>query len=184
MHKVEMIHRKMEMTAEKNAKLTGTDGNHHLTVEVDNDQWYEFNAEYYKLREMEYYAMYKIPEFVKLREHMHALKATTEMKKIQGHWKGVTQDSQHQTVVKHQGELLVAFLKCIHMSDEDKAWVDPHKSPVMFEVWHMVYLYFVAVGEGNLEPALDFMIDGKYDDKFVNHVQPDFGRPSEELYLF
>merc|ERR1711907_208455 len=184
MHKVQMAHHKMEMTAQKNAKVWGTDGDHHMTVDIDNDQWYEFNAEYYKLREMEYYAMYKIPEFVKLREHMHAVKATAEMKKIQGHWKGVTSQDQHQVVVKHQANLLIEFLKCIHMSEEDKKWVDPHYSPVMFEVWHMVYLYFVAVGKGDLEPALDFMIDGKYDEKFVKEVDPKFGKPEENLYLF
>merc|ERR1711924_476951 len=32
----------------------------------------------------------------------------------------------------------------------------------------MVYLYFVAMGHGNLQPMLDFIIDGKYDDKYVN----------------
>lgn len=179
-----MAHHKMEMAAQKKAKVWGTDGNHHMTVDIDNDQWYEFNAEYYKLREMEYYAMYKIPEFVKLREHMHALKETAEMKKVQGHWKGVTQNEQHQTVVKHQATLLIEALKCIHMTEEDKKWIDPHYSPVMFEVWHMVYLYFVAVGHGDLEPALDFIVDGKYDEHFVKEVDPQFGKPTENLYLF
>merc|ERR1712178_137309 len=43
--KVEMAHHKMEMTAQKKAKVWGTDGDHHMMVDIDNDQWYEFNAE-------------------------------------------------------------------------------------------------------------------------------------------
>ena len=184
MKKVEMAHKKMEMDAHKNAHVWGTDGDHHMTVDVDNDLWYEFNAEYYKLREMEYYAMYKIPEIVGFRNHLHAVKATKEWAQIAEHWHMLSQVDQHKSVVKHQATLLVEALKTVHMTDADKKWVDPHYSPVMFDVWHMVYLYFVAVGKGDLEPMLNFLIDGKYDDKFVNHVKPEFGRPEENLYLF
>ena len=55
------------------------------------------------------------------------------------------------------------WLKTIHMTKEDQKWVDPHYSPIMFEAWHMLYLYFGAVGKGDLNPMLDFIIDGKYD---------------------
>jgi len=77
----------------------------------------------------------------------------------------------------------MAALKCIHLTEADKAWLSPKKVPVVFEAFHALYLYFVAVGKGDLEPMLDFMIDGKYDEKFVKHVQPDFGAP-ETLYLY
>jgi hypothetical protein len=53
----------------------------------------------------------------------------------------------------------------------------------MFETWHAIYLYFVAVGKGNIEPLLDFVIDGKYDEKFVKEVKPDFG-VEQNLFLF
>jgi hypothetical protein len=33
----------------------------------------------------------------------------------------------------------------------------------MFDVWHALYITFVAFGEGDLNPMLDFIIDGKYD---------------------
>merc|ERR1719329_1941290 len=137
----------MQMNAEKSTKVWGSQNNHHMTVDIDNDEWYAFNAEYYKLREMEYYAMYKIPEVAQ----------------IKGHWKYVTQQEQHQVVVKHQAKLLIEMLKVVHMTEEDKKWIDPKYSPVMFEVWHAIYLYFVAVGHGDIQPMLDFMIDGKYD---------------------
>ena len=146
--------------------------------------WYEFNAEYYKLREMEYYAMYKIPEVVGFRKHLHEVRGTDEWETIEGHWGTIAKGEQHQVVVKHQGKLLMEALKTVHMTEKDQKWVDPHYSPVMFDLWHMVYLYFVAVGKGDLEPMLDFIIDGKYDEKFVKHVDPKFGRPEENLYLF
>jgi len=78
---------------------------------------------------------------------------------------------------------LEAF-KTVHMTDANAKWVDPHYSPIMFEVWHMIYLYFVAVGKGDLEPMLDFMIDGKYNKEFSNKIKADFRRPEENLYLF
>ena len=87
--------------------------------------------------------------------------------------------------MKHQATLLLEALKTMHMSEQDKKWVDPSHSPVMFDVWHMVYLYFNAVGKGDLDPMLNFIIDGEYDQDFVDHVQPDFKRPDmEDMYLF
>ena len=57
----------------------------------------------------------------------------------------------------------------------------------MFDVWHMIYAYFMAVGKGDLEPLLDWMIDGEYDDDFVKAVKPQFPAPEnypKDLYLF
>jgi len=64
----------------------------------------------------------------------------------------------------------MAAIKCLHMTEEDKMWLSSKKSPVVFEAFHALYLYFTAMALGDLEPMLDFMIDGKYDDKFVEHV--------------
>lgn len=74
-------------------------------------------------------------------------------------------------------------LKTVHMTEADKKWVDPHHSPVMFEVWHMVYLYFNAIN-GHVGPMIEFIVNGRYDRTFVDHVKPDFGRPDEDLFLF
>jgi len=61
-------------------------------------------------------------------------------------------------------------LKTVHMTDVDAKWVDPKNSPVMFDVWHMIYLYFNAVGKGDLNPMLDYIIEGKYDPDFVYKI--------------
>jgi len=70
------------------------------------------------------------------------------------------------------------------MTKEDEMWLDPKHVPVMFETWHMIYLYFVAVGHGDLDPMLDFIIDGKYDEHFVHEVDPQFGAFGDDLMLF
>jgi len=57
----------------------------------------------------------------------------------------------------------MAAIKCLHMTEEDKMWLSPKKSPVVFEAFHALFLYFTAMAHGDLEPMLDFMIDGKYD---------------------
>ena len=118
---------------------------------------------------------------------MTAVRHTDEMGDMQEHWHEITQGAQHQTVVKHQGKLIVAAVKVLHGDDEAEAWMDPAHSPVMFDAWHVVYLYVVAMGKGDLEPMLDFMIDGKYADEYVHHVNPKFDSPKnypEDLYLF
>ena len=184
MHKVEMAHRKLEMGAERNSRMVGQEPHQRLHINIDDDQWVIFNKEYYKLREMEYYAMYKIPEVVGLRKHVSAVRHTAEFGKIQAHWAKITQQSQHQVVVHHQAELVKAAAETVHMQEGQEDWLSPRKAPVMFEAWHMVYLYFVAMGKGDLNPMLDFIIDGKYDEGFVHHVDPDFGDPREDMYLF
>jgi len=50
-----------------------------LRLDVDDDQWYEYNKEYYKLRELQYKAMYKIPGIANLRERLTKLRKTSEM---------------------------------------------------------------------------------------------------------
>ena len=181
--KVAQAYMKLEQHTAQNTQVMGTEPNQTAVVDVNNEEWIIFNKEYYKLREMEYYAMYKIPEIVKFRALVTDVRHTTEMKVMTQHWTQVTQGQQHQVVVAHQAKLIIEALKCIHMTKEEEAWISPQKAPVMFETWHALYLYFVAVGKGNIEPLLDFVIDGKYDDKFVKEVKPDFG-PEQNLFLF
>jgi len=116
---------------------------------------------------MEYYAAHKIPEVVAFRGKVSALRKTYEMQAMQKHWAEVTQQKQHQVVAYHSVDLIMAAAKTLHMTKKDAEWMSPQKSPVMFDVWHAVYVYFVAMGRGDLNPMLDFIIDGKYDEEFV-----------------
>jgi hypothetical protein len=184
-HRVMKAHHILEKTMKK--KVTGKNPHHKGTITVNDDAWIHFNKEYYKLREMEYYAGYKIPEMVALRAKIRALVETDEMDTLQDHWHTVTQTDQHQLVVKHEAELVMAIHKAIHLSKEDEKWLSPSHSPVMFDAWHIVYCYFKAVADGDMEPLFDFMIDGKYADEYVEHVDPKFPAPENyphDLYLF
>jgi len=102
MQKVEIAHMKLQKYTESNLKLSGKAPNGTAIVDVDNKLWFEFNKEYYKLREMEYYAMYKIPEIVKFRTMVTDVRHTPEMSKMTDHFADVTQQHQHQVVVHHQ----------------------------------------------------------------------------------
>merc|ERR1712032_1451656 len=182
-HRVMKAHHILEKTMKK--KVVGKNPHHKGTITVNDDAWIQFNKEYYKLREMEYYAYYKQYTIVKLRKLVRAIVETDEMEVLEDHWKTVTQQKQHQIVVKHEAELVMAIHKAIHL--EDEKWLDPSHSPVMFDAWHIIYCYFKAVGDGDLEPLLDFMIDGKYADEYVEHVDPKFPAPENyphDLYLF
>jgi len=74
--KVEHAHMMLKRSTHANSKWSGKQPNARLNVNVDQDEWVHFNTEYYKLREMEYYAMYKIPEVVTLRKKVSAVRET------------------------------------------------------------------------------------------------------------
>jgi len=182
MHKVQAAHMKLKMMSKKTSTMTGTEPNQTLHINIDNDQWVVFNKEYYKLRAMEYMIQHKLPEMVAIRKHVHEVIDNDEFEAIEDHWKQVTQQQQHQVVVHHQWKLFEAAIGVLHMEEADKKWMDPANSPVMFDAWHMVHVYFMAVAKGDLEPMLDWMVDGEYDDDFVKQVNPHFEVPT--LYLF
>merc|ERR1712222_191396 len=96
-HRVMKAHHILEKTMKK--KVVGKNPHHKGTITVNDDAWIHFNKEHYKLREMEYYAGYKIPEMVALRAKIRALVETDEMDTLQDHWHTVTQTDQHQLVV-------------------------------------------------------------------------------------
>merc|ERR1719502_1849219 len=66
--KVAKAHQNLVKTTKM--EVTGKCPHDKAVIDVDNDAWVEFNMEYYKLREMQYYAGYKIPEVVGLRKHV------------------------------------------------------------------------------------------------------------------
>merc|ERR1712147_429085 len=114
-HRVMKAHHILEKTMKK--KVTGKNPHHKGTITVNDDAWIHFNKEYYKLREMDYYAGYKIKEVVALRMHMKAVRKSDEMHAIEKHWMVITKQPQHQTVVHPQGELVMAAAKALHLFD-------------------------------------------------------------------
>merc|ERR1711957_41105 len=159
--KLEMAHMKLQRSTQQNMKVTGENPLHRAQINVDNDEWIAFNKEYYKLREMEYYIQYKVQEVVAVRKSVKDLVDTDEFETMEDHWETVTDRKQHQVVVAHQGALVKAAVQCLHLTKEDEKWMDPAHSPVM--------------------------IDGEYDDDFVDAVKPKFPAPEnypDNLYLF
>ena len=111
--------------------------------------------------------MHEIPELVMLRSKVTGVIKTAEFMEIKDDWKKKTMTVKHQNIVKSQAELLLQMVKAIHITEADKKYVDPKKnSPVVYDVMHAIYMYFKAVGDGDLEPMLDFMINGEYDKHF------------------
>jgi len=147
-------------------------GIHEIDFEVDDRNWREYNHEYYKLKEIEYKGMHEIPELIMLRSKVTGVVKTAEFMEIKNDWKEVTMMDSHKNVVKHQAELLLQMVKAFHITEADKKLVSPQNSPVVYDVMHAIYIYFKAVGDGDLEPMLDFMIDGKYADAFKKEVGP------------
>jgi hypothetical protein len=58
--------------------------------------------EYYKLKLLQYKAMYELPEFVKLRQLMRAVVETNAWTQLEKDWKVITKNKYHQIVAKRQ----------------------------------------------------------------------------------
>jgi hypothetical protein len=89
------------MSTYENSKNYGQSPHQRTIINVNNDDWYAFNKEYYKLREMEYYIGYKVPEVVALRGKVRALVETEDFEIIEQHWHVITEQDEHQVVVHH-----------------------------------------------------------------------------------
>lgn len=50
---------------------------------------------------------------------------------------------------------------------------DPKCSPPVYDAFHFIYIYFKAVAEGDVDPLLDFISDGKFHDDFAKTVKFD-----------
>jgi hypothetical protein len=89
---------------------------------------------------------------------------------------------QHQVVVHHQHEFIEAVVKALHMTKEDEKWLDPSYSPVMYDVWHMIYVYFIVVEKGELRPLTDTILYGGGDDFSQKHRSPGPMFPNRERF--
>ena len=94
--------------------------------------------------------MHEIPELVMLRSKVTGVIKTAEFMEIKDDWKKTTKDKLHQYVVKEQADLLLQMVKAFHITEADKKYVDPKNSPVVYDVMHAIYMYFKAVGNGDL----------------------------------
>jgi hypothetical protein len=59
-------------------------------VEVDDKLWHDYNEQWFKVRQLNFEAA-QFTEVKKLRVKVTAVRNTDEMKKLQEHWKKVTQ---------------------------------------------------------------------------------------------
>jgi len=46
-----------------------------------------------------------------------------------------------------------------------------------------MFIYFKAMKDGDIEPIVNFLIDGEYDTDYTQAVQPDFWGTEQRLYL-
>jgi hypothetical protein len=94
---MKVIHAKFALATTKASNVKG------VTVRDFNNQlWVNFNKEYYKLKLLQYKAMYELPEFVKLRQLMRAVVETNAWTQLEKDWKVITKNKYHQIVAKRQ----------------------------------------------------------------------------------
>ena len=178
LQKQKVINAKSEMQRAKKNNKNGV-----ISREFDNKAWYKLNIEYYKLKQLQYRGMYKIDAFKNLRNRVRAIVNTKEWQKLEDDWLSVTKDEQHQAVVDKQMELFTTALKTLKVSDKDKKWVDLRKSPILFETFHAMFVYFKAMKHGDLDPLVNFLVDGAYDPDYVQAVRPEFWEPKMMLVV-
>lgn len=95
---------------------------------------------------------------------------------------------RHQEFATDMERLSIELGKIAKFKHDDREWIDPKNSPIMYDVLHFVYVYFLAVKDGNLEPMLDFLINGEYEEHYVKEVEEGYYEEDvpldQDLYLF
>lgn len=72
-------------------------------------------------------------------------------------------------------------MNCLHFDANDDQWVNPKYSPIVYSGFYTLFVYFKAVGEGDFQPLIDFLVEGKISEDFENHVKSEFGRPPKDV---
>lgn len=118
-----------------------------------------------------------------LRDSAKDVVATPQWKKIEADWKMLTESAMHQTMVNDQVKLVAHLMECLHFEGKDDEWMNPKYSPVVHDTLYVLFIYFRAIGNGDLKPMLDFVIDGKIEPEFEDHLKPEYGAPPKEKLI-
>lgn len=108
---------------------------------------------------------------------MQSLRRTHEAKHLIADWKEFTHDKDYQLLMSQEAQLILQTLNLLQIEEKDRILTDPSCSPAVYDAFHFIYIYFKAVAEGEMEPLLDFITEGKFHDDFVGTVKFD-----EECY--
>jgi len=91
----------------------------------------------------------------------------------------------HQTMVNDQVKLVAHLMECLHFEGKEDEWMNPKYSAVVHDTFYALFMYFRAIGNGDLKPMLDFVLDGKIEPEFEDHLKPelDDGAPPKEKLI-
>ena len=140
-------------------RISGGPRNSVQTIDIDNELWFKFNKAYASVKQTEYAAMKNVPELVKLRSLASKLRSTSEMAKVTSDWTDITQESEHQALVKEQAQLVKAYFEWLEFHGDQ--WKGK-RAQITQDVLKVLNLYFLAVADGDLDPLFNYVIDGEY----------------------
>lgn len=86
--------------------------------------------------------MYKVPAIVNLRKLVRDVRDSSQWKKIEKDFKYLVKTDRHKEMVKMQVDTFNKAAKFMKMSEDDAEYVSPENSPIMFDAFHFLYVYF------------------------------------------
>lgn len=75
--------------------------------------------------------------------------------------------------MSEEAKLMLKAINLVRVDEGDHILTDPTCSRPVYDTFHFIYIYFKAVAEGEVDPLLDFISEGKFQDDFKETVKFD-----------
>merc|ERR1711934_128646 len=153
--KLQMSYQKVGQTAK--AEMTGEKGSQKLTVDINDDDFTNFDHQYTKVRAIEE-ALIHTPIVAEFRKRVAACRATHEFEALEFDWKAQTHSDSHKAYLHHTEEFVKGVFDTVHIDNgDDVFW----KSHVMGDVFYALISYHELL-KGDATRALDFIFNNEY----------------------
>lgn len=144
-------------------EYTGTEsaGDQAMTVTIEEDQWEAFNEATEAVKDFEMNTIKDLPLVKDWRQHVLNVRFSKEFKALEGDYKTAMNNTQVKSLVTDYGEFITAMKATPTMDDATKEMLEG--SFVVKEVFQDVDIVMESMKTGNLEPIIDYMVNGETD---------------------
>lgn len=142
-------------------EVMGPAGDQSVHIEVPDDEWAAFNEEFEATKAYEQDVMSQLPMVKNFRQHALNVAFSHEFKALEKDFKTVVTEEHVAGLVNEYQELLSETKSLPRISADTKAMIEA--SPAVVEALTAVDITMNALKTGDLEPTLDYLINGESD---------------------
>lgn len=132
-----------------------------MTATLSDAEWTAFNEATEAVKDFEVNTMKELPLVKDFRQHVLNVRYSKEFKKLEGDYKTAMNNTQVQSLVTDYEEFITAVKELPTMTDETKEMLEG--SFVVKEVFQDLDMVIESMKTGNIEPIIDYMVNGETD---------------------